>query len=284
MDVKAVDVCCNPQWWKRSCSVFWKYVARPCIVVLVTLGVGYLYVVPVTNLAGMQMFGDFKCHQPTGIWGACGNQNNHGDWDANGSDVGVGFFVFLLVQITVGFIILGVYLICSSRSYGRLRKFHLSDMCSACCYRDENFVLASGKETKRHRHELECGSCLVHCGIAFLVVGAVVSTLIVGMWGGRAIAVRSVDQCKPFINTTIGLYGCVSSATGKYVGADACTACIGVGFGILAVPLLAVEVVLLLSLCACSACRAAFHDTHQQMVQDKERQALLWLASANFEK
>ena len=246
-NVSSCDVlstmCCQP----RATNVFWKYFLKPVIAVfcaILVAGALYLYLVPFTNIIGQWLFADFRCYPASNVWGVCGRVNSRHDFDVNGGDVVVDFFVFLIIQSSVGFILLGSYLGLASLRHGRLVGFDCELFCCSCCFTSREIdATPEWRQAQAIDYdEKPKGPCMATHGIWFSVVGILFATLFVGIWGGRAIAVHTVPQCMPFVDTQIGLYGCVSNVDGTYVGDRACTDCAGVGFGILAIPLYVAEI------------------------------------------
>lgn len=255
-EVRSCDV------WRKVCCApldknkVWKWLWRPLIIFFascVALGLLYLYLVPFTNVVGKALFADYKCYPDENVWGVCGRINCTKDaqeyFDPNGKNVSVGFLVFLIIQVTVGCLITGITLLSCSRRFGFFQKLSWEYVCCACCQcgyyypgRRENGEASYGGWEPEDNYDInrsiKIGRCLALNSIWVLFMSTLSTLAIIGVWGGRAIAVLSVEQCKPFIGTRIGLYGCVDDATGAYVGGMECRNCAAVGFGILGVPLL----------------------------------------------
>lgn len=292
-DIRPKVSCCNVT--KTMCmqssdsNVFWLYFLRPVLIAIaicVALGVVYLYIVPFTNIVGQAMFADYKCYPNTGVWGVCGRITISDVFDSNGSIVAVGFLVFLVIQVTVTMALISLFLFCASRRRGRFNTITSESLwCSHNVYRlkewredgygswkwnDSEF----GRRLEIDQYDDNCCCAPQKWCISGIWVGLTsifFSTVIVGIYVGRVLAVSSVPQCMPFSNTRIGLYGCVD-ALGAYVGGDACTACAGVGFGILVIPLFTAEVVVVLVYYAVKSCRRNYISTRKRLEEERDKE------------
>ncbi|GAG57756.1 unnamed protein product, partial [marine sediment metagenome] len=97
--------------------------------------------------------------------------------------------------------------------------------------------------------------CLYYTSVFFLIISAISTVAILGTWIGRLIAVSSISQCTPYIDTKIGFSGCVSNQDGSYVGGHTCSGCAGFGFLIFAIPLLAIELICVIIFMFVKRCR-----------------------------
>ena len=170
-------------------------------------------------------------------------------FDLNGDIAIVGFLVFLIIQSTIGlFILASVFAICSRRK-GYVKRYSCYD-----CWMpgpsiidngnwvkvtdDQNYVCCGGLSKCR-----SYGPTFYYSSMLLFMISIVFTTVVVGVYGGRAIAVNNMEQCMPYRNTSIGLLGCVDHQSGSYVGDRDCTNCAGVGFGILGFSLFAIELI-----------------------------------------
>jgi len=127
--------------------------------------------------------------------------------------------------------------------------------CYTCCYTFEN------------------GQCLYYHALWFFGTGLILSTLIFGIYVGRLIAVNTLSRCKPFVDTNIGLHGCVSNVDGTYIGGKACTDCGGYGFLILAIPLFILEMLIVAFYVCIKRCRIRFRDMKSELeIEQRELQ------------
>jgi hypothetical protein len=106
--------------------------------VAAVLAATYLYLVPFTNIVGEALFADYRCYPGTSVWGVCGRLTYNRDrsyyFDPNGGDVAAGFFVWVLVQVTVGFALLATVLQLHSRRVGYINTYKCDDFCGSCCF------------------------------------------------------------------------------------------------------------------------------------------------------
>lgn len=275
--------------------------------VAAVLAATYLYLVPFTNIVGEALFADYRCYPGTSVWGVCGRLTYNPDrgyyyFDPNGGDVAAGFFVFVLVQVTVGFALLATVLQLHSRRVGYIKTYNWFNFWCSCSEPDQDWVGTRRDQLVgcgNREGSFICGDddtcclyrsgpCMAYNSLWLFAFSIFVSTIIIGTWAGRAIAVRSVQQCIPYANTQIGLYGCVLN--GSYVGGQECNNCAGIGFGILGVPLFVAELIVLLCFICCKRCVRAYRATEQAVVarrireqQEADRVALK-LADTNLEK
>lgn len=252
-------ICCKP----IKENICWKYLVMPIWYVaftLIMIGLLYLYAVPFTNIVGQALFADFKCPEDSGVWQVCGRMRQDGlgfdstyHFDPDGSLAPAGFLVFMIIQSTVGFLLLASILAINSRRKGYIKRCDYSDCCLSFIgglyyLSDDNWTEVTEEQDytcygglSRYRRG---GQCMYYNFTWLFITSIIVSTIVIGTYGGRAIAVNQIAQCMPFHNTSIGLYGCVSDQDGSYVGGKGCTDCAGVGFGILGIPLLIMEVIM----------------------------------------
>lgn len=266
-------------------------------IALFIAGCLYLYIVPFTNVIGMQLFADYRCTDSTGVWGVCGRSDND-VFDPNGTNVRVGFFVFIIIQITVGFIILASFLNGCSRRKGRIVKYHCVDLwCHTCTniVDDDPSQEYWERSTQRQDYCLDdccqfwqcfccidtdyqdeycpMGPCLAYAAIWLYGFATLVVTIFVGVWGGRAIAVRVLPQCQPFIDTSIGLYGCISNSNFSTITDPSCVPCAGYGFGILGVPLLVFEIIGVILWLSFISCRRKYIATKAAILRERQAAA-----------
>lgn len=258
---------------------------KPLLVVatiLAALASVYLYLVPFTNVIGMRLFADYKCADGGGVWSICGRVT------PGSPDVAFAFLVFLIVQSTVGITVLGLLLYGCSRRNGHLTKF--SAACF-CCMREDDVTdewVYDGGYIRGQAFCYDCspcgcgscspcacGACLAYGGISMMVAGVVISTIFAGSWIGRAVAVKTIGVCIPYANTLIGVRGCVDVATNSYLNSVDCNNCVGIGFGLVALPALIVEVVLVALVGAVKACASGY-----MVIYKREKTA--WMARDQF--
>lgn len=240
--MRNVDVLFHVAWRRRACGMC-KMCVFPIVFTIFVLGGVYLFAFPITNVAGWFLFADYHCSY--GLWGPC--------------DVPTSLFTFLIVTTTLGFFIAGTVCILRSRSLGKLRSFSLRDFC--CCYLQDDFRA----HRAHHYADVQQGYDWLHHGVVLLMVGTFISTVLVGVWVGRLVAVHTVRGCAPFVNASIGFSGCVQN--GVYVGGRACTDCTGYGFAIVGVPLLVLEASIMVGSCMWRACRDEFERTKKELEQ-----------------
>ncbi len=260
----------------REENIFWTYILRPIIYILLCIiifGLLYLYCVPLTNIVGMGLFADYKCPTNSGVWGACGYTNGN-TFDPNGSIVIVGFFVFLITLSTVGLYILGTSLYISSRRKGYVKKFHWDTCCSSYCCELPERNIDWIKTDNDQNYDCCGGSCpsgpyQYYTATICFAIATFISTIFIGTWVGRYIAVNSVSYCLPYQNTRIGLYGCVSTLvnTTTYVGGQNCNNCAGMGFAILGIPLFAIELLSISIFICLKKCKILYNNIKNDLVQ-----------------
>lgn len=106
--------------------------------------------------------------------------------------------------------------------------------------------------------------------IILMIIGGLFLTIFIGIWGGRAIAMRRVERCIPYSHTRLGWRGCVLNET--IVGGDDCKSCVGTGFVMFGLPLLLLYIFLPLTTvilaCLCRKYRVKKH----QLVDDARTQ------------
>jgi hypothetical protein len=238
-------LCCVP----RHENIFWSAL-KPllwCMAAVTALGALYLWCVPLTNVMGQVLFADFKCYAGDSIWGVCGKTYDlRGRFDPNGTGVVVGFLVFLMIQSSMGALVIATTLYMSSRYYGRLYDYPQrmnGEICCASCFSDAEDRSwywiprdLSVDSSVDNEDATWCGAYLQINSIGFAIFGIFCLTIYIGVWGGRAIAMQVHHTCIPYKATQLGFYGCVDAA-GAYVGGDTCRNCAGIGFAILGLPL-----------------------------------------------
>jgi len=267
----------------RSDNIFWLYILRPILVILLIAiagGAAYLYLVPFTNIVGVGLFADYTCPTSTGVWQVCGRMNSFStQFDPNGTNVIVGFFVFLIIQATVGLYITSIILYSCSRRKGYVTKFSWKN-CFKSYFQYINPDRIDDWVQTDHDQLYKCGSYNCACGpymyytfVICVSIATFLTTIFVGIWVGRYIAVQSVSSCTQYKDTRIGLLGCVSNANGQYVGGQDCKNCAGIGFAILALPLLIIEILTILIHLFIKKCRNIYKDTKDRL--EKENQAEL---------
>jgi hypothetical protein len=102
-------------------------------------------------------------------------------------------------------------------------------------------------------------------------IATLVTTIIVGTWFGRYIAVNTNTVCAQYQNTKIGLYGCVSNVNQQYVGGQDCMNCAGLGFAILGLPLLIAELLAICIFICIKKCRILYREAKEQLTVEIER-------------
>lgn len=240
-------------------NILWIYFLRPILFVLISLiilAALYLYLVPLTNIVGMGLFADYICPTSSGVWGICGRISKNlrtgvYKFDPNGDDIAVGFFVFLLTLVTCGLYILGTILYISSRNKGYVKKFDHKLCFNVYCGCGDTYTnydeLYNNVWHPTNKNKFCCGYesglYMYYTSMVCFTIATFVSSIMLSVWVGRYISIISIPQCMPYINTRIGLYGCVSSLNttfGQYVGGQNCNDCAGIGFAILWPPLLGI--------------------------------------------
>lgn len=278
-----MSVSCFTVLWQivskpKNENIFWLYILRPLLWFLVSVVAGaatYLYLVPLTNIVGMGLFADYTCPN-TGVWQVCGRETN-GQFDPNGQDVAVGFFVFLIVLSTVGLYIVGtIFYICSRRK-GYVKRFAWSDCCNVywCCEGPrgtEEWVVTDDTPsfTDCDGSEYFAGPYLYFTSTILFAIATFMTTIIVGIWVGRFVAVNTNTPCLPYQNTRIGLYGCVNS-NGQYVGGQDCKNCAGLGFAILGLPLFIVEFFAISIFICMKKCRTQYKATKERLRLEQDQ-------------
>lgn len=257
----------------KNDNIFWIYILRPFLIIMCILilsAIAYLYLVPFTNIIGMQLFADYKCPTDTGVWQVCGRMNYKSDaFDVNGSNVVAGFFVFLIIQATVGLAIISVILYPCSRRKGYVRKFTFDGCCGSYMYcelphQNNDWVMTDHDQSYGYGCECQSGPYMYYTSVLCLTITIFLTTIFVGIWVGRYIAVQTVSSCIPYKNTNIGLLGCVNAA-GQYVGGQTCNNCAGIGFGILALPVLILEILLVCFYFFIKKCRNTYLETKNKL-------------------
>ncbi|AYV77177.1 MAG: hypothetical protein Barrevirus17_3 [Barrevirus sp.] len=248
-------------------NIIWYYIIKPILyflVFVISCGLIYLYLVPFTNIVGQALFADFTCPNSTGVWQTCGKTvflSNQ--FDPNADQIGVGFFVFLIIQSTIGLFLLSILLYYCSRRKGYMKRFTWSDCIPAYfCYgkpKDmDEWIITDPNANQLGPHQYFQFTILLFFSI-------LVTTIVFGICIGRLIAVNSISQCLSYKNTRIGLFGCVSNANGQYVGGQTCNSCTGIGFGILGIPLLILEIIAVLIYYCLKKCYRSFKDTEAEI-------------------
>jgi hypothetical protein len=254
-----------------STNIIWLYILKPILYTLIFLAFlasMYLYLVPFTNIVGIGLFADYTCPNTTGVWQTCGRTDFiTGNFSPNGNTIAVGFFVFIIIQSTIGLFLLSI--LCYSRSLrkGYIKRFNWSDCVSSyfCCKRPEDLDewTITNTELESQSADINRGPYLYFNFTISLFFSILVSTIFVGIYVGRYIAVNRVGQCIPYRDSRIGLYGCVSNSDGKYVGGQNCMNCAGIGFGILGIPLLVLEIMAVLFYYCMKRCYISYKETEE---------------------
>lgn len=264
------------------------------VVVLLTwvlvLGSLYLYLVPFTNLVGQALFADFHCHPYGNVWGVCGITNvETGRYYPDDGDVSAGFLVFIINLITVGFLLVGVALLARSRQFGYFKTHRCLDICGTCYKGPDHFngqmhpyldytrsvwVKTRTDQVVCHSNlccdDIQAGPCMSMFSDWALAISVISISCIVGIWGGRAIAVSTVDVCLPYADTLIGLYGCVDTRTGHYVGEPTCDRCAAIGFVILGCPLLFLAFLVMIIHHRCGKVKNYFDTQKRELQVERE--------------
>ena len=269
-------ICCKP----RDNNICWNYVVYPVFwtfVALISLGILYLYLVPFTNVVGHALFADYTCPPETGVWQVCGRiKAFKKQFDHSEDDVSVGFMVFLIIQITIGCFIIACLLAIFSRRKGRVRYFDSESFFCTWSWSNNdanNWIPVDDVDQSCYCDStLANGSCLYYHAVWFFAIPIFFTTMIVGIYGGRFIAVNNLPQCTPYSDTRIGLYGCVSNTNGSYVGGKACTDCAGYGFLILCIPLFIVELLIITFYVCIKRCRTRFREIKERLGAEKTRE------------
>ena len=268
--------------------------------ILVSMAAFYLYIIPFTNIVGFLLFGDYKCASE-GVWGAC-TAKTPGAAPNKWEPAGVGFLVFLMIQTSLGAILLAIVMKIIGSYYGYFAYFpDFQERCCVCrdglceigggCNRDyeydeqpgayARYPFPSSWVKRRPSPHLFCsngrvGSCLTIYSSGTFIFGLFFSTLYIGIWGGRAIAVQVVPACLPFKNSQIGVYGCVEN--GAYVGGELCkTHCTGVGFAILGLPLFALHLIIPLIMWGIWNFVHSFRETRDVLAREQEAREAVYI-------
>ncbi|AYV77178.1 MAG: hypothetical protein Barrevirus17_4 [Barrevirus sp.] len=267
----------------RNENIFWIYFLKPVIfgvLALIGLCLAYLYCVPLTNIVGQGLFADFKCPPNTGVWGACGYTLIGGGFDISGDNIGVGFFVWLLIQSTVGLYIVSIILYFSSRRKGYVRKWTLDDcLGSYLCFNSPDLIdeWVSTNVNQKYNcctYKCEAGPYLYYTFTICFTIATIMTTIIVGTWLGRYGAINGIEQCLPYKDTQIGLYGCFSS-NNTYVGGQTCQNCAGFGFLIVGVPLLLVELFSICLFLCIKKCRVLYREFSIELERDENEKQII---------
>jgi len=263
----------------RAENILWIYILRPIFWVLLVASLAaatYLYLVPFTNVVGMGLFADYTCPATTGVWQVCGRLAVAGRFDPNGTVVIVGFFVFLIILSTIGMYIFGIICYIFSRRKGYVKRFTWGNFCDAyCCCESANYI-DEWVQTDTVHQEYECLECcgsgpyLYFTSTIMFAIATFMSTIIVGIWFGRYIAVNTNTYCSQYQNTKIGLYGCVSNVNQQYVGGQDCMNCAGLGFAILGIPLLIAELLAISMFICLKKCRVMYREAKNRLVAEQE--------------
>jgi len=265
---------------EQNRNIFWKYLGRPVCYIFgipIAMALIYLYLVPFTNVIGQALFADYKCPVETGIWQVCGQKwVTENSFNPDGSDVGVGFLVFLLIQGTIGFFLLSLYMFGHSRKKGYVKQFRCFDFWCSCFDNhmadEDNWHQVTDDQTYLNDRYCKAGPCLFYNASWIFAFSIILSTIMIGIWFGRYIAVHSISQCIPYVDTKIGMYGCVSNTNGAYVGGKDCINCAGTGFGILGMPLLIAEVLVIVIYYFIKNCRTLFIEEKIKLEREKKQE------------
>lgn len=246
----------------RNENLLWIYFLRPLVYILgfvVLIGLVYLYTVPFTNVVGMGLFGDFTC--PNGVWIHC-------------NPVDIGLFAFLIIQATLGLWILAFVFYGLSRRKGYIKKWRWRDCCrSAYCYGHPSSIKEWTKTDPNDRYNFLCFNCAagpflyVNSTILFFVAAIATATLI-GIYGGHQIAINTIPKCMQYVNTTLGVHGCMEN--GGYVD-NGCKSCTGLGFAILGIPLYLTIFISIYFYIVIKKCRAMYNEIKEEIqLEDDE--------------
>jgi hypothetical protein len=266
----------------KSENIFWIYILRPISVIIlaaIASGATYLYLVPFTNIVGTGLFADYTCPASTGVWQVCGRMDTLSTkFDSNGTNVAAGFFVFLIIQATVGLYIASIILYACSRRKGYIRKFtwkncRNSYFCWESPDNNDDWIQTDKDQLyKCGSYYCGCGPYVYYTFTICLSIATFLTTIFIGVWVGRYIAVQTVPSCTAYKNTRIGLLGCVSNANGQYVGGQDCNNCAGIGFAILALPILIVEILVIFFYLFVKRCCSIYKETKDRLERENQEQ------------
>lgn len=179
-------------------------------ILMTILGIGlmYIYFIVLTNVFHKLLFADSFCQG--NVWGICGVKDL-----ATGKKFELKSFAvaFLMVQFTLTSAIVATILLIVNYME-KNPNLYLEGRNRFCAY--PKYVIA----------------------ILLYSITIITFIFIIGIWGGRSLAITYIDNCKYYQNTHLGFYGCVDDKGDPiFDNLARCNRCCGVGLAMLGIPL-----------------------------------------------